>query len=117
MGETPHWDAKTNSLYYIDLSSNKTHLYRYDFGEGRTYAASIEGEKGPFAGTSFQLRVVKTYSSSESITITKSSNGMENQLQPKLFVLNTQQMRIFRTTEFMTLRPIHTVTYMVVLAV
>lgn len=44
MGETPHWDAATQSLYYIDLVSNKTSLYRYDFKTGKTYAASIRNE-------------------------------------------------------------------------
>lgn len=57
MGETPHWDVKKNSLYYIDLSSNKTHLYRYDFGEDRTYAAAIEGENGPFSVAGYMIPI------------------------------------------------------------
>lgn len=46
LGETPHWDAETNSLYYIDLAFNNPALFRYDFEEKRTYYASIINETG-----------------------------------------------------------------------
>lgn len=48
LADSPHWDAETRSLYYCDMI-NKTHsLRRYDFDEGRTYGATIEGETAEF---------------------------------------------------------------------
>lgn len=44
-GESPHWDAATQSLYYIDLFDNKTGLYRYDFATNRIYSAGIPNEE------------------------------------------------------------------------
>lgn len=42
--EGPHWDAVSQSLYYIDICGGDATLLRYDFRENRTYAANIDGE-------------------------------------------------------------------------
>ncbi|SPP77643.1 regucalcin isoform X1 [Drosophila guanche] len=43
LGEGPHWDVATQSLYYVDLEAGK--LLRYDFKENKVYKTQIEGEK------------------------------------------------------------------------
>ncbi|XP_022217077.1 regucalcin isoform X1 [Drosophila obscura] len=42
LGEGPHWDVATQSLYYVDLEAGK--LLRYDFKQNKVYATQIEGE-------------------------------------------------------------------------
>lgn len=61
-GEGPHWDAATQSLYYIDIFGPDATLLRYDFKENRTYAATVDGEPLmtfilPVDGTSDQFLV------------------------------------------------------------
>jgi len=42
LGEAPHWDIATQSLYFLDINSGL--LYRYDYKENKTYQAKIEKE-------------------------------------------------------------------------
>lgn len=42
LGEGPHWDEMTQSLYYNDIYGKESVL-RYDFKENKTYAATIDG--------------------------------------------------------------------------
>uniref|UniRef100_A0A6P4EEM9 Pyruvate kinase n=2 Tax=Drosophila rhopaloa TaxID=1041015 RepID=A0A6P4EEM9_DRORH len=42
LGEGPHWDVDTQSLYYVDLDS--AGINRYDFKQNKVYKAKIEGE-------------------------------------------------------------------------
>lgn len=45
LGEGPHWDAKSRSVYYVDIYRNdEFSIHRYDVVENKTYSASIEGE-------------------------------------------------------------------------
>lgn len=45
LGEGPHWDAKSRSLYYVDIYRNdEFSIHRFDVAENKTYSASIEGE-------------------------------------------------------------------------
>lgn len=45
LGEGPHWDAKSRSLYYVDIYRNdEFSIHRYDVAENKTYSASVEGE-------------------------------------------------------------------------
>lgn len=45
LGEGPHWDAKSRSLYYVDIyRNNEFSIHRFDVAENKTYSASIEGE-------------------------------------------------------------------------
>lgn len=46
IGESPHWDAETNSLYWIDLFGTNPGLFRYDFNEKKIYTATIQNETG-----------------------------------------------------------------------
>lgn len=41
IGEGPHWDAASQSLYYIDIYGTGASLYRYDYAENKTYTAVI----------------------------------------------------------------------------
>ncbi|XP_053675605.1 regucalcin-like [Anopheles nili] len=41
LGEGPHWDVDSQSLYYVCILSST--LHRYDWRESKTYSASIEG--------------------------------------------------------------------------
>ncbi|XP_067634410.1 regucalcin-like isoform X2 [Eurosta solidaginis] len=43
IGEGPHWDIETQSLYFVDIDVAK--LLRYDYKENKTYHAVLEGEK------------------------------------------------------------------------
>lgn len=45
IGDSAHYDAKTNSLYYTD-AVGEYHLLRYDLTEKRTYKAKIVGIVG-----------------------------------------------------------------------
>lgn len=44
-GESPHWDAKTQSLYYCDIFGVNNTIFRFDYKEGRIYPAIIENEQ------------------------------------------------------------------------
>lgn len=44
LGEGPHWDIETQSLYYIDIYGNKASINRYDYAENKTYGATVDGE-------------------------------------------------------------------------
>lgn len=60
LGEGPHWDVATQSLYYVDIRVGK--LHRYDYNENKVYKAQIEGETlagfvTPVEGTSDQFVV------------------------------------------------------------
>lgn len=41
LGEGPHWDVETQSLYYIDIYGNKASINRYDYAENKTYGATV----------------------------------------------------------------------------
>uniref|UniRef100_A0A182MZB9 Regucalcin n=1 Tax=Anopheles dirus TaxID=7168 RepID=A0A182MZB9_9DIPT len=41
LGEAPHWDGDSQSLYYVCILSST--LHRYDWQEGKTYSATLEG--------------------------------------------------------------------------
>ncbi|XP_052864812.1 regucalcin-like [Anopheles cruzii] len=41
LGEGPHWDIATQSLYYVSLSNGW--IYRWDYVEQKVYSASIDG--------------------------------------------------------------------------
>lgn len=43
VGEVPHWDVKTRSLYYIDIAGYNSTLLRYDYDENKVYQAHIDG--------------------------------------------------------------------------
>ncbi|XP_054738924.1 regucalcin-like isoform X2 [Anastrepha obliqua] len=43
LGEGPHWDIETQSLYFVDIENAK--LFRYDHQQNKTYSAIVEGEK------------------------------------------------------------------------
>ncbi|XP_054738925.1 regucalcin-like [Anastrepha obliqua] len=43
LGEGPHWDIETQSLYFVDIDNAK--LFRYDHQQNKTYSAIVEGEK------------------------------------------------------------------------
>uniref|UniRef100_A0A0A1WDJ0 Regucalcin n=1 Tax=Zeugodacus cucurbitae TaxID=28588 RepID=A0A0A1WDJ0_ZEUCU len=43
LGEGPHWDIETQSLYFVDIK-NAT-LLRYDYKENKTYSAKVENEE------------------------------------------------------------------------
>ncbi|XP_036225837.2 regucalcin [Bactrocera oleae] len=43
LGEGPHWDTETQSLYFVDILNAK--LLRYDYKENKTYSAKVENEK------------------------------------------------------------------------
>jgi len=44
LGEGPHWDEITQSLYYNDIYGKEATILRYDFKENKTYSATIDGE-------------------------------------------------------------------------
>lgn len=53
LGESPHYDLESNSLYYTDVLG-ESQLLRYDLSEDKTYTARIKGEIAPINnGTSF----------------------------------------------------------------
>lgn len=41
IGEGPHWDVASQSLYYIDIYGTDASLHRYDYAENKTYTAVI----------------------------------------------------------------------------
>lgn len=41
IGEGPHWDIASQSLYFIDIYGNNSSLHRYDYVENKTYTATI----------------------------------------------------------------------------
>uniref|UniRef100_A0A182T8N5 SMP-30/Gluconolactonase/LRE-like region domain-containing protein n=1 Tax=Anopheles maculatus TaxID=74869 RepID=A0A182T8N5_9DIPT len=41
LGEAPHWDVESQSLYYVCILSST--LHRYDWKENQTYTANLEG--------------------------------------------------------------------------
>lgn len=41
IGEGPHWDADSQSLYYNDIYGNQASILRYDIKENKTYTAVI----------------------------------------------------------------------------
>lgn len=56
LGEGPHWDSETQSLYYVDIYKKEFSIHRHDAKENKIYSASIEGEPYvsyiiPVAGT------------------------------------------------------------------
>lgn len=42
-----HWDAKTNSLYFVDFISEDSAVNRFDFYSNRIYSAPVEGNEAP----------------------------------------------------------------------
>lgn len=60
LGEGPHWDVATQSLYFVDINAGK--LLRYDYNANKIYKAKIEGEDlagfvTPVEGTTDQFVV------------------------------------------------------------
>lgn len=43
LGEGPHWDIETQSLYFVDIENGQ--VLRYDYAQNRTYRCQIENEK------------------------------------------------------------------------
>lgn len=41
LGEGPHWDAASQSLYYNDIYGNVASILRYDYRENKTYSAVV----------------------------------------------------------------------------
>ncbi|XP_020715460.1 regucalcin isoform X2 [Ceratitis capitata] len=41
LGEGPHWDVETQSLYYVDIEAAK--ILRYDYQENKVYHSQVEG--------------------------------------------------------------------------
>lgn len=41
LGEGPHWDADSQSLYYNDIYGNEASILRYDYRENKTYTAVV----------------------------------------------------------------------------
>lgn len=41
IGEGPHWDSDSQSLYYNDIYSTDGSVHRYDYAENKTYSAKI----------------------------------------------------------------------------
>lgn len=39
LGEGPHWDVGSQSLYYIDIYGGTIH--RYDYADNKTYTATV----------------------------------------------------------------------------
>lgn len=44
LGEGPHWDEATQSLYYNDIYGTEGSVLRYDYKENKVYSATIENE-------------------------------------------------------------------------
>lgn len=44
IGEGPHWDEKSQSLYYVDIFGTEYSVLRYCSLVDRTYGATIDGE-------------------------------------------------------------------------
>lgn len=62
LGEGPHWDAESQSLYYNDIYGTEYSILRYSPAENKTYGATIDGEPVvsfiiPVAGTTDQFAV------------------------------------------------------------
>lgn len=62
LGEGPHWDEKTQSLYYVDIYGKGESILRYDYKENKVYSATIDGEQVvsfiiPVANTTDQYAV------------------------------------------------------------
>lgn len=62
LGEGPHWDHKSQSLYYVDIFGNKCSVLRYCLAEEIVYCAKIPGQPVvtfiiPVAGTKDQFVV------------------------------------------------------------
>lgn len=61
-GESPHWDAKTQSVYYVDYVGTKYTFLRYCPNENKVYGGNIDGEPRvsfiiPVVGTSDEYAV------------------------------------------------------------
>lgn len=46
--EGPHWEEKTQSLYFVDI--NESLIFRYDYRENKCYQAKIDGESSSTIG-------------------------------------------------------------------
>jgi len=62
IGEGPHWDVESQSLYYNDIYGHESSVLRYDYRENKTYTATIDGEPVvsfiiPVANTTDQFAV------------------------------------------------------------
>lgn len=44
VGESPHWDIRSQSLYYVDIFGTQYTVLRYCPAEDRVYGATIDGE-------------------------------------------------------------------------
>lgn len=62
LGEGPHWDEASQSLYYNDIYGDEASILRYDYQENQVYTAKIDGEPVvsfiiPVANTTDQFAV------------------------------------------------------------
>lgn len=62
LGEGPHWDHKSQSLYYVDIFGTECSVLRYCLAEDRVYCAKIPGQSVvtfiiPVEGTKDQFAV------------------------------------------------------------
>lgn len=44
LGEGPHWDEASQSLFYNDIYGNDASILRYDYKQNRVYGAKVDGE-------------------------------------------------------------------------
>ncbi|XP_031628235.1 regucalcin-like [Contarinia nasturtii] len=44
LGEGPHWDEQSQSLFYCDIYGTDASVLRYDYNENKVYSAKIDGE-------------------------------------------------------------------------
>lgn len=62
LGEGPHWDSRSQSLFYVNIVGGEFSILRYDVMENKSYGAKIDGESYvsfiiPVAGTTDQFAV------------------------------------------------------------
>lgn len=41
LGEAPHWDVRTQSIYYVDIFAKDPTILRYSYNENKTYSAIV----------------------------------------------------------------------------
>lgn len=46
LGEGPHWDVETQSLFYVNILEDAA-LFRYDYKSGEIFKATVKEDKSP----------------------------------------------------------------------